>query len=125
MFDSLGFKFQGIIQKLRGQKKITEGNIEATLAEIRRQLLESDVSLKAVKLFISRVKENAIGEEVLTGINPGDQFIKIINDSLIEVLGGKLSEAERELNLTKKPSVILLLGLQGAGKNYCCSEACT
>ncbi len=116
MFDSLGFKFQGIIQKLRGQKKITEGNIEATLAEIRRQLLESDVSLKAVKLFISRVKENALGEEVLTGINPGDQFIKIINDSLIEVLGGKLSEAERELNLTKKPSVILLLGLQGAGK---------
>ncbi len=116
MFDSLGFKFQGIIQKLRGQKKITEGNIEATLAEIRRQLLESDVSLKAVKLFISRVKENALGQEVLTGINPGEQFIKIINDSLIEVLGGKLSEEERELNLTKKPSVILLLGLQGAGK---------
>lgn len=116
MFDSLGFKLQGIVQKLSGQKKITEENIEATLNEIRRQLLEADTSLKAVKLFTNRVKEQALGTEVLTGINPGQQFTKIINDSLIEILGGNLDEDQRKLRIDQKPALILLLGLQGAGK---------
>lgn len=116
MFDNLGFKLQGIIQKISGQKKINEENIEGALNEIRRQLLESDVSLKAVKLFTTRVKENAIGQEVLTGVNPGQQFTKILNDSLIEILGGNLDENTRKLNTENKPSTILLLGLQGAGK---------
>lgn len=115
MFDSLGFKLQTTIQKLRGQKQITENNIDSTLAEIRRELLEADVSLKAVKLFTNRVREQALGSEVLTGVKPGEQLVKIIYDSLVEVLGGKNNEADK-LNLDSKPANILLLGLQGAGK---------
>lgn len=144
MFDSLGLKLQDTIQNLRGAKKISEDNIDSSLNEIRRNLLEADVSLKAVKLFTARVKKEALGAEVLTGVNPGEQFVKIIYDSLVEVLGGSL---ESDLSSTDKqedgsqeksadkstkilvkdklqlpeqdatrPSSILLLGLQGAGK---------
>ena len=125
MFDSLGLKLQDSIQKLRGQDKITEANIDAALSEIRRNLIEADVSLKAVKLFTSRVKQEALGSDVLTGVKPGEQLVKIIHDSLVEVLGGSLEENKDlddaatfldRLNLSSEPSKILLLGLQGAGK---------
>ncbi len=112
MFDSLGLKLQDSLQKLRGQKTITEKNIDDALAEIRRSLLEADVSLKVVKLFTARVREKALGSEVLTGIKPGEQLVKIINDELTEILGG----SHQELNLATKPANLLLLGLQGAGK---------
>jgi len=114
MFDSLGYKLQESIQKLRGQKSISEDNIDSALNDIRRNLLEADVSLKVVKLFTSRVKEKAIGAEVLTGINPGQQLVKIIHDELTAILGGGLELGQ--LNLNQKPARILLLGLQGAGK---------
>lgn len=140
MFDSLGLRLQETVQGLRGQKKITEENIDSTLSDIRRQLLESDVSLKAVKLFTSRVRETALGSEVLTGINPGEQLVKIIHDALVEVLGGSLEKTDKQkagsreiataaprndgisfdvldkLSLDSELSSILLLGLQGAGK---------
>lgn len=141
MFDSLGLRLQETVQGLRGEKKITEENIDSTLSDIRRQLLESDVSLKAVKLFTSRVRETALGSEVLTGINPGEQLVKIIYDALVEVLGGSLQETDKQtagseeektglprrsvprndivldkLFLDSETSSILLLGLQGAGK---------
>ena len=135
MFDSLGLKLQETVQGLRGQKKITEENIDSTLSDIRRQLLESDVSLKAVKLFTSRVRDTALGSEVITGINPGEQLVKIIHDALVEVLGGSLEETKTDkqeagseektqassnvldkLSLDSDLSTILLLGLQGAGK---------
>jgi len=115
MFDSLGFKLQETIQKLRGQKQITEENIDSSLSEIKRQLLEADVSLKAVKLFTSRIKEQALGSEVLTGVKPGEQLVKIIYDSLVEVLGAGVAD-DGKLKLEPAPSAILLLGLQGAGK---------
>jgi len=124
MFDIISSKFQDTVQKLRGQNKISEANIETTLSEIRRNLIEADVSLKAVKIFTQRVKEQALGSDVLRGVRPGEQLIKIINDALIEVLGGALeSKSEKEkitildkLTLQQEPAVILLLGLQGAGK---------
>jgi signal recognition particle subunit SRP54 len=118
MFDSLSNKLQGTLQTLRGQKQITEANIEATVSEVRKVLLESDVSLKAVKLFIQRVREQALGSEVLRGIKPGEQFIKIIHNELSNLLGGKSQgkKLDEILNIQNKPSSILMLGLQGAGK---------
>jgi signal recognition particle subunit SRP54 len=116
MFDTLGNKLQDSFRKLSGQKKISEENIDNTISEIRRILLESDVSLKAVKLFTNRVKKKALGEEVLRGIKPSEQFIKIVNDALIELLGGG-SENAGNLNLNPENlNSILLLGLQGSGK---------
>ncbi len=127
MFDSLSNKLQDTLQKLRRQDKISEANIESSLTEIRRQLLEADVSLKAVKLFISRVQQQALDEKVLRGVKPGEQFTKIIYDALVERLGGLSDDADKQkkvpaaeiLGLSEKESVfqsILLLGLQGAGK---------
>ncbi len=110
MFNALTDKLQDTIQSLRGQKKISETNLEASISQVRRALLESDVSLKAVKLFTTRVTEKALGEEVLRGVKPGEQFVKIISDALTEILGGEASEISAE------PGAILLLGLQGAGK---------
>ena len=108
MFDSLGFKLQETIQKLRGQKQITEDNIDSSLNEIRRQLLEADVSLKAVKLFTNRVKEQAIGSEVLTGVKPGEQLVKIIYEALEEVLGAGIADADK-LNLQQLQKFLLRL----------------
>lgn len=127
MFDSLSNKLQDTLQKIRGQDKISELNIDGTLAEIRRQFLEADVSLKAVKLFTSRVKEQALDEKVLRGVKPGEQFVKIIYEALVERLGGENVDADKQkkvpvaeiLGLSEKESKlqsILLLGLQGAGK---------
>ena len=137
MFDSLSNKLQDTLQKIRGQDKISELNIDGTLTEIRKQLLEADVSLKAVKLFTSRVREQALDEKVLRGVKPGEQFVKIIYEALVERLQGnkpeegtgkqtKLSIAEiLGLPVLTKgvpntqppiPYTFLLLGLQGAGK---------
>ncbi len=127
MFDSLSNKLQDTLQKIRGQDKISEANIESTLVEIRRQLLEADVSLKAVKLFISRVQEQALDEKVLRGVRPGEQFTKIIYDALVERLGGTNVDADKQKKVPvaqildllanqAEPQSILLLGLQGAGK---------
>ncbi|NQY81311.1 MAG: signal recognition particle protein [Candidatus Caenarcaniphilales bacterium] len=127
MFNLLTDKLQDSIQFLSGQSKITEENIDSTIQDIRKALLEADVSLSAVKLFISRVEEEARGEKVLRGVKPGEQFIKIINDSLIEILGGDPSEPETsetkeistDLNINVKQgelNSIMLLGLQGSGK---------
>lgn len=127
MFNLLTDKLQDSIQFLSGQSKITEENIDSTIQDIRKALLEADVSLSAVKLFISRVEEEARGEKVLRGVKPGEQFIKIINDSLIEILGGDPDEPETseakeistDLNIDVKPgelNSVMLLGLQGSGK---------
>lgn len=122
MFDQLTEKLQDSIQFLTGQSKITEANIESTIQDIRKALLSADVSLNAVKVFIDRVEKEAYGEKVLRGIKPGEQLVKIINDALVEILGGDPNaeaEISTELNLNiKKGSVnsIMLLGLQGSGK---------
>ena len=111
MFDSLSDKLKGVMKKISGQSKLTESNINEALKEVRLALLEADVNYTVVKNFVSKIKEKALGAEVIMGVNPKQQFIKIINDELVEALGGK----NVELNSSGK-KIIMLVGLQGAGK---------
>ena len=119
MFNQLADRFDSIFKNLRGLGKITDSNIQQTSREIRRVLLDSDVNLNVAKEFIGRVKDRAEGTKVLKSIKPGEQFIKIIHDELVALLG---SEA-KPLDLgSKKPAVILMTGLQGSGKTTTCGK---
>lgn len=111
MFDNLSEKLQNIISKTRGQE-LTQDNMQEALREIRRALLEADVNLRVVKAFISSIKDKAEGENVLQGVDPSQQLIKIVHDELVELLGHEA----KPLNLTGHPSLIMMLGLQGSGK---------
>lgn len=113
MFDSLSERLGGTLKKLRGQGRITEDNVKETLREVRMAMLEADVALPVVKAFIERVKERAMGQDVLRSLTPGQALVKVVNDELVAVMG----EANEGLNLnTQPPAVILMAGLQGAGK---------
>lgn len=113
MFETLTDKLGQVFKKLRGHGKITESNITEALREVRIALLEADVHLKVVKEFLDKVKEKALGQEVLSSVTPAQQFIKIVADELINVLGSHTSELDFS---GKPPSVIMLVGLQGSGK---------
>ncbi|SMG10251.1 signal recognition particle subunit FFH/SRP54 (srp54) [Corynebacterium pollutisoli] len=113
MFESLSDRLTGALTGLRGKGKLTEADINATAREIRLALLEADVSLAVVRGFIKRIKERAAGAEVSEALNPAQQVVKIVNEELVEILGGET----RRLTLAKNPpTVIMLAGLQGAGK---------
>ena len=112
MFESLGDRLQSAISKIKGYGKITEDNIGEMVREIRLALLEADVNYKVVKEFTNTVKEKALGEEVKKSIKPADLFVKIVNDELVELLGGE----EKPLNLSGNPAILMLVGLQGSGK---------
>ncbi|WP_018297011.1 signal recognition particle protein [Corynebacterium lubricantis] len=113
MFESLSDRLQSTLSGLRGKGKLTEADIDATAREIRLALLEADVSLPVVRAFIKRVKERANGADVSEALNPAQQVIKIVNEELTNILGGET----RRLNYAKNPpTVIMLAGLQGAGK---------
>lgn len=113
MFDQLSEKINGSIKKLRGQASLTEKNMEDTLREIRLALLEADVHFKVVKQFINGVKEKAKGTEVLKGVNPGQQLVKIVHEELTRILG----ENREEILLNRPdPVPVLMVGLQGVGK---------
>ena len=113
MFDSLTDRLSGTLQKLRGQGRLTENNIKDSLREVRMALLEADVALPVVKSFIDRVKERAVGQDVIRSLTPGQALIKIVNDELVAVMG----DANESLNLNMQPpAVIMMAGLQGAGK---------
>jgi len=112
MFESLSSRLQGITERLRGKAKITEADLEVALREIRLALLEADVNFKVVKDFVARVRERAIGTDLLTGLNPGQQIVKIVHDELVAVLGS----TRHHLKLDARPSVLMMVGLQGAGK---------
>ncbi len=112
MFDNLSDKLQEIIKKASGNAVLTEENMTEALREVRRALLEADVSLKSVKIFMTSLKEKALGEEVLKGVNPSQQLIKIVHDELVNILGKENSP----LDLSGHPSIIMMLGLQGSGK---------
>lgn len=113
MFDGLSDRLGRTLKNVRGQGRLTEENIKDALREVRMALLEADVALSVVREFIARVKERAIGKEVLLSLTPGQAFIKIVSDELTTTMG----EACEELNLTTQPpAVILMAGLQGAGK---------
>ena len=113
MFNNLGDRFKDIFKKVRGQGKLTESNMKDALREVRLALLEADVNYSVAKNFVSRIREKALGEEVISGVNPTQQFVKIVNDELVKVLGGTnvaLKKAEKGM------TVVILCGLQGAGK---------
>ncbi len=113
MFDELSSRFEDAVKGLRGEAKISENNINDALKEVKRALLDADVSLSVVKEFITDVKDKAIGEEVVRGVNPGQKFIEVVNKELINIMGNENSPLNENDN---SPTVILMAGLQGAGK---------
>ena len=112
MFDSLSGKLDKAFQVLKGHGKITEINVAETLKEVRRALLDADVNFKIAKEFTNRIKEKALGQDVLTTLNPSQLLVKIVKDELTDLMGGEVVG----INLSSKPSVILMSGLQGSGK---------
>jgi signal recognition particle subunit SRP54 len=112
MFESLSSRLQDISARLRGKAKITEADLDVALREIRLALLEADVNFKVVKDFVAHVRERAIGSDLLGGVNPGQQIVKIVHDELVEILGGE----RHHLQLDGRPAVLMMVGLQGSGK---------
>ena len=113
MFESLGERLQDVFKTLRGEARLTEANVESALREIRLALLEADVNFKVVKAFIDRVRDRAMGRDVLRSLSPSQQVLKIVRDEMVALFGN----AEGGLRPTnKRPRVVVLLGLQGAGK---------
>jgi signal recognition particle subunit SRP54 len=112
MFDNLQERFDKAFKTLRGEGRITEVNVGETTKEIRRALIEADVSYAVAKDFASRIKEKALGQEVLTSVKPGQLLVKITQEELTALMGGQ----NHELNLKGKPAVIVMSGLQGSGK---------
>ncbi len=112
-FENLSSKLQEVFKQLRGKGKLTEKDVKDALREVKLALLEADVNFKIVKDFVKKVTEKAVGEEVLGGLNPGQQVIKIVNDELIELMGSSQSKLTFS---PKAPTVYMMVGLQGAGK---------
>jgi len=112
MFESLSDRLQSIIANTTREKELTQDNMKDALREIRRALLEADVNLRVVKSFISNIKDRAEGENVLEGVNPSQQLVKIVHDELINLLG----KDNKPLSTTGHPNIIMMLGLQGSGK---------
>ncbi len=113
MFEALSDKLRKVLKDLRGQGRLTEAHIEAALREIRIALLEADVNYKVVKAFIDRIKEKALGQEVMGSLSPDQQVVKVVYDELVEMLGG----TSTQIIFTKRvPNVIMIVGLQGSGK---------
>lgn len=113
MFDNLTNRLSGVIKTLRGEARLTETNIQEALREVRMALLEADVALPVVKEFIARVKEKAVGQEVIGSLTPGQALVGVVHQELIALMGGQ----KADVNLaTVPPAVILMAGLQGAGK---------
>ena len=112
MFDSLSSKLDKAFQLLKGHGRITEINVAETLKEVRRALLDADVNYKTAKDFTETVKQKALGQDVLTSLKPSQLMIKIVKDELTQLMGGDSSE----IDLTGKPSIVLMSGLQGSGK---------
>ena len=126
MFEALGDRLGGVFDTLTGRGALTERDVDTAMREIRKALLEADVALPVVKNFVAKVRTEAVGERVIKAVKPGQQVVKIVNDALIQMLGGTLSDddadmaevrAASELNLKAKPPVVILMaGLQGSGK---------
>lgn len=119
MFENLGDKLQSIFDSLKGKGKLSEKDVELAMKEIRMALLEADVNYKVVKDFVKDIKERATGQEVMESLTPGQMVIKIVNEELTSLMG----EKEVKLNISSKsPTVILMCGLQGAGKTTHCGK---
>ena len=118
MFEFMGDRISSAIKNIRGMGRITEDNINEAMREIRMALLEADVNYQVVKEFVNKVKEKALGMDVEKTLKPDELFIKIVKDELVELLGGE----QADLETTKKPTVIMLVGLQGSGKTTTASK---
>ncbi|MEM6648810.1 MAG: signal recognition particle protein [Pseudomonadota bacterium] len=115
MFDSLSDRLSGVFDKLRGRGALSEKDVGDAMREVRVALLEADVALPVAKDFVAKVKERAVGQEVLRSVTPGQQVVKIVHDVLVDILGG--SDGAHEINLAKAPpAAMLMVGLQGSGK---------
>lgn len=112
MFDSLSEKLESAFKQLKGEGRISEINVASTIKEIRRALIDADVNYKIAKEFTDKVKEKALGEKVLTAISPGQLMVKIVKDELAELMGG----TEAEFDISQRPTIVLIAGLQGSGK---------
>ncbi|MEQ9567358.1 MAG: signal recognition particle receptor subunit alpha, partial [Pseudomonadales bacterium] len=113
MFDNLQDRLGQTLKKISGNARLTDANIQSTLREVRMALLEADVALPVVKTFVDSVRSKALGQNVSKSLNPGQQFLKIVQDELVAVMG----QGAAPLNLAAQPPVVILLaGLQGAGK---------
>ena len=112
MFENLSERLERSFKILKGEGKITEINVAETLKDVRKALLEADVNYKVAKTFTDTVKQKALGQNVLTAVKPGQLMVKIVHDELAALMGGE----NADINLTGHPSVILMAGLNGAGK---------
>lgn len=119
-FESLTEKLQNVFKNLRGKGRLTEADVKTALREVKLALLEADVSYKVVRQFTKSVQEKAVGADVMNGLNPGQMVIKIVNDELVTLMGGET--AELELKSTSQLTVIMMMGLQGAGKTTTCAK---
>lgn len=118
MLGALTEKMQGLFSKLAGKKKLTEENISEAVSEVRIALLEADVNYGIAKNLIKRIKEKALGDTVIKSVTPGQQFIKVVHDELVALMGNE----EAKLDLGSKPAVIMVCGLQGSGKTTLCAK---
>ncbi len=121
MFDSLTQKLSQAMKSLRGQSKLTEANLEAVLREVRMALLEADVHVSVARTFLQRVKEKALGLDVMQGLNPAQAFIDIVHRELVDIMGGQAPEYPIAF-ASKPPTVVMMVGLQGAGKTTTCGK---
>lgn len=118
MLDFLTNKLQNVISPLMGKRTLSEENIKKAVSEVRLALLDADVNYNVIKTFISRVKEKALGDELIKSVHPGQQFIKIVSDELVELMGGE----PKAVSLKKKPAHVMVCGLQGSGKTTFCAK---
>ena len=113
-FESLSDKLQNVFRNLRSKGRLTEADVKAALKEVKMALLEADVSFKVVKQFISSVQERAVGQDVMTSLTPGQMVIKIVNEEMVKLMGSETTELK--LKSGNEITVIMMMGLQGAGK---------
>src|SRR6478735_8853717 len=113
MFESLSDRLGSVFDKLRGRGALSEADVRSALREVRVALLEADVALPVARDFVDQVTERAIGQEVIRSVTPGQMVVKIVNDALIEMLGGENAELNLDIN---PPAVVMMVGLQGSGK---------
>ena len=113
-FDSLSDKLQNIFKNLRGKGRLSEADVKAALKEVKMALLEADVNFKVVKNFVKSVEERAIGQDVMSSLTPGQMVIKIVNEEMVSLMGSETTEIK--LKSGNEITVIMMAGLQGAGK---------
>lgn len=118
MLGALTTKLQGVFSSLTGKKRLTEENISDAVNEVRLALLEADVNYSVTKTLVKQIKEKALGEQVIKSVTPGQQFIKVVHDELVALMGG----SEEGLQLSGQPAVVMLCGLQGSGKTTHCAK---